>query len=77
MKCIKCNQVIPEGRLKILPETKTCVACSDTSRWYVRNVTTAEGDHLDVEIVKDPAAAAVMRSADTNIGWNSNLDKLK
>lgn len=26
--CIKCSNEIPEGRLKALPGTKTCVNCS-------------------------------------------------
>ncbi len=26
--CEKCNKPIPEERLEILPDTKTCVSCS-------------------------------------------------
>ena len=37
-KCIKCNIEINPLRLKALPETKTCVNCSSTERWYVRNI---------------------------------------
>jgi hypothetical protein len=28
MNCIKCGDIIPEGRLKALPTAKTCVNCS-------------------------------------------------
>jgi hypothetical protein len=29
MKCEKCNRVIPKARLKALPDTRTCVKCSE------------------------------------------------
>lgn len=29
MKCIYCNKIIPKKRLKVLPETQTCVICSN------------------------------------------------
>jgi hypothetical protein len=32
MNCIHCNQQIPAARLKALPGTKTCIACSATGR---------------------------------------------
>ncbi len=32
MQCIRCNRQIPELRLKALPQTKTCITCSHTSR---------------------------------------------
>ena len=28
MNCTKCKEIIPEGRIKILPDTKVCVDCS-------------------------------------------------
>jgi len=30
MRCIYCDQIIPDARLKALPDTQTCVNCSDT-----------------------------------------------
>ena len=38
MNCCKCSKEINPLRIKALPEAKTCVNCSTTSRWYVRNV---------------------------------------
>jgi hypothetical protein len=32
MNCVKCKQSIQEGRLKALPNTKTCVKCSSVER---------------------------------------------
>ncbi|WP_266368424.1 TraR/DksA C4-type zinc finger protein [Tellurirhabdus rosea] len=32
MYCVKCGNEIPEGRLKALPNTKTCVRCSGAQR---------------------------------------------
>ena len=26
--CVECGRPIPKGRLKALPETETCIACS-------------------------------------------------
>lgn len=28
MKCERCNEDIPQERLDVLPDTKTCVRCS-------------------------------------------------
>lgn len=41
-KCTVCGVEIPEGRLKILPNTKTCVNHSQASR-YVGNIV-SQGD---------------------------------
>ncbi|ARK12974.1 TraR/DksA family transcriptional regulator [Fibrivirga algicola] len=32
MYCIKCGNEIPEGRLKAVPGTRTCVRCSSAQR---------------------------------------------
>lgn len=32
MNCIICGNEIPEGRLKVLPATKTCAQCSNVDR---------------------------------------------
>jgi hypothetical protein len=45
MKCVKCNNEIPEGRLKALPNAKTCVACSNAK--MVRSITTLNGTGED------------------------------
>ena len=57
MNCRKCNNEINPLRLKALPETKVCVNCSDTSRWYVRNVISGKTTYAETEVIKDPEAA--------------------
>ena len=62
-------------RLKALPETKTCVKCSTTTAWYVRNVVAGKTEYMETEIIKDPKAAEVLREMDLKVGWQSNLKK--
>ena len=60
-RCIVCNVLIPEGRLKILPHTRTCVNHSTTSAYAARPIhtgTSADDAMQDIAIIKDPAAAA-------------------
>jgi len=75
MNCKKCNEPIPEKRLEIIPETKTCVKCSDTQAWYLRNVVVGKTEYMETEIIKDPKHAEVLREMDRRVGWGSNLKK--
>lgn len=75
MKCIKCFNEIPEGRLQAIPGTKTCVRCSDTQKWYVRNVITGKTTYSETEIIKDQDVANNLREMDRRVGWGSNLYK--
>ena len=68
MKCIKCKEPISEGRLKALPETKTCVACSTTSAWYLRNIVTGNNEYMESEIIKDPKLAERLKEIDAKGG---------
>lgn len=59
-RCIICNVEIPQGRLNILPETKTCVNHSTTEPYAARRTSTGtSADDLDtgIEIFKDPTVA--------------------
>ena len=51
MKCIKCGAEIPEGRIKALPGTKTCVNCSGAKMKGVITVMKGEGDHTWIETI--------------------------
>ena len=51
MNCIKCGDVIPEGRLKALPTTKTCVNCSGVQKKGVVTIMKGEGDHTWIETI--------------------------
>ena len=75
MNCIKCTEKIHPKRLEILPDTKTCVSCSDTSRWYVRNIISGKTEYAETEIIKDVEAASTIRKMDQRVGWGSNLYK--
>ncbi len=77
MNCVKCQKEINPLRIKALPDTKTCVNCSDTARWYVRNVISGKTTYAETEVVKDPVAAESIRSMDRRTGWGSNLHKVR
>ena len=77
MNCCKCHNEINPLRLKALPETKTCVNCSDTSRWYVRNVISGKTTYAETEVIKDPEAARTIAAMDRRQGWGSNLHKVR
>jgi len=76
MECVKCKEDIPVGRLKALPGTKVCVNCSDTQRWYLRNIISGKTIYSEAEIIKDPELAVKMRKMDRRSGWGSNLYKV-
>tara|TARA_B100001121_G_scaffold255149_1_gene232578 strand:- start:540 stop:776 length:237 start_codon:yes stop_codon:yes gene_type:complete len=77
MKCSKCSNEINPLRIKALPDTTTCVSCSDTSRWYVRNVISGKTTYCETEIIKDASAAESIRKMDQRTGWGSNLYKAR
>ena len=49
--CVKCGEVIPEGRLKALPTATTCVNCSGVQKKGVVTVMKGEGDHTWIETI--------------------------
>ena len=75
MICTKCHEEIQPGRLKALPNAKTCVKGSTTSAWYLRNIVSGKTEYMETEIIKDPKAAEVLREMDLKVGWQSNLKK--
>lgn len=77
MECIKCQEEINPLRLKALPETKTCVNCSDTSKWYVRNIISGKTTYSETEVIKDPEFAKSISAMDRRSGWGSNLFKVR
>ena len=77
MKCSKCSDEINPLRIKALPETKACVNCSTTARWYVRNVISGKTTYCETEIIKDASAAESIRKMDQRTGWGSNLYKAR
>ena len=65
MKCIKCNEPIPEGRLKILPNAKECVGCSSTERNYVRPIISGKTTYSEVEVIKNKDTKDYLRRLDS------------
>ena len=53
MKCQKCDNIIPAGRLKALPNTRECVACSSTEQNMVRAVITGKTTYSEIEVIKN------------------------
>ena len=76
-KCVKCNSEINPLRLKAIPQTKTCVNCSSTQRWYVRNIISGKTEYSEAEIIKDPILAESIKNMDKRLGWGSNLNKVR
>ena len=76
MKCSKCSNDINPLRIKALPDTTTCVSCSDTSRWYVRNIISGKTTYSEAEIIKDAELAKKLQKMDRRAGWGSNLYKV-
>ncbi len=56
MRCIHCQQEIPEARLKALPSTKTCVACSATGRVAGFPLITGKTTYSELQIVDQATA---------------------
>jgi hypothetical protein len=38
MKCVKCGECIPQGRLEIFPDTWYCSGCTNEEPYYGINV---------------------------------------
>jgi len=53
--CKVCQNEIPAKRVEILPNTETCVNCSDAKPYKAVSVTLGEGDHTwnDIQIMTD------------------------
>lgn len=55
--CCVCDQPIPEGRLKALPHTNTCVQHSTTGRYSANIVSYGDPEkgelNQEIEIVRD------------------------
>jgi hypothetical protein len=50
MNCVKCGIKIPEARLKILPNTLTCVEHSSTNKLVGVPINIGQGDHCYTEL---------------------------
>lgn len=55
-KCISCDEPIPEGRLKALPHTQTCTACSQTGRVAGHPIISGKNEYSALQIVSAETA---------------------
>jgi hypothetical protein len=57
MQCIHCPNEIPPERLEALPETRTCVNCSDVQPYKAIISGTSKNKQFEVQVVKadDPS----------------------
>jgi hypothetical protein len=62
--CIHCNQEIPEARIKILPATKSCVACSETARVYGFPMISSKTTYSELQIVSEETAQELHQKQD-------------
>lgn len=51
--CRKCGNDINEGRLKAIPDTKTCVECSNTNKKKGFKIITGKDTYTELDIVDD------------------------
>jgi len=56
MHCIRCQEEIPEMRLKALPSTKTCLNCSSTERVAGFPMITNKTSYSEIQIVSQETA---------------------
>lgn len=54
--CISCGKEIPEQRLKILPNSKTCVQCSETAKVAGFPLITNKTTYSELQIVPQETA---------------------
>lgn len=51
--CIKCGLIIPEGRLKALPGTMTCVNCSDANKVGAFRIISGKNTYSEIQLVDE------------------------
>ena len=69
-QCNVCFGPIPEGRLKVLPSTTTCVTCSTESKWSGVHVIHHKTGN-EVEVIKNPQTAAEFHKLSTRAGFGT------
>ena len=58
IKCCNCGREIPEGRLKALPDTKTCTNCSTINKKVGFQIIDGKTTYSELEIVEADSRAA-------------------
>ena len=75
MDCCKCYKPIPKARLKALPNTKTCVECSNVERNYVRTIISGKTTYSEWEVIKNKDTKEYLQKLDSKgrTGFGSML----
>jgi hypothetical protein len=64
MNCSICNRQIPEARLKILPHTQTCVACSQAGKVAGFPVISGKNTYSELQLVSQETAQELYAKQD-------------
>ena len=75
MQCSKCQAKIPAARLRALPNTKTCVECSNVERNYVRTIISGKTTYSEWEVIKNKDTKEYLKRLDAKgrTGFGSSL----
>lgn len=73
MNCNKCNQPIPEARLKAVPNTTTCVGCSTTKKVGCHTVISGKTEYSELQILSEKSAKEVRKHVRQNFGAKVEL----
>ena len=65
MHCSKCQKKIPAARMRALPNTKTCVECSDVERNYVRTIISGKTTYSEWEVIKNKDTKEYLQKLDS------------
>lgn len=69
-KCISCSEVIPEGRLKAVPNTTTCTTCSTEEKWSAGHVIHHKTGN-EVCVIKDKEVAKEFHRMSSRAGFGT------
>ena len=65
MQCSKCQAKIPAARMRALPNTKTCVECSNVERNYVRTIISGKTTYSEWEVIKNKDTKEYLQKLDS------------
>ena len=69
-KCINCNDIIPEGRLKALPTATVCATCSTEEKWSAGHVIHHKTGN-EVCVIKDKEVAKEFHRMSSRAGFGT------
>ena len=64
VKCLHCQEPIPEARIKALPGAKTCVQCSQTGRVAGFQVISSKTTYTELQLVDQDQAQMLYKLQD-------------